>query len=875
AAQRWVDWLLRDPRNAQRLLQLYTINQKSVFEHMMSALTQEAISEGGRALREAASIASAQVLIYKFSSIPYGSDQFNTYRDQLASAFVQAYEAYTQVKDATNPDSSTEAAIATYQNAVDKINGLMLQYAFGENVLEPPDGIDLSQFAPNTLGIILNTGLSTFLSTAADCIQRSDAVNQLYDRLTLSRAPVRTSWDPNEKRGPAGLEGYIGAESAITYELLFENLASATAGAQEVLIEDPLPSTLDESTIEFLEVQVGNKRIALPENTTTLNTTLDLRPELPVIVRVQSEYNAATRTLGVRFSGLDPNTNTYYADGFLPPNQNPPQGEGKVVFRIRPRDDAQSGTAIENKAIITFDPHLQANPPIETNVHRLILDKQPPSVSVQTPGEAIPETRAQLRWQATDDASGVDEVEIWAQEGENARRIGYTRATGERQEQGSVTIRARRFGDETRILTRARDRVGNITPFSDQPVAAIRMGQPPQFRAGLHLIGIPLQPDADDVQPLFGFENNQWATYNPATGQYVPYPDASAAPAVGRGYWVVLPNAVQPNLTGNLPDPEQRYAIELQPGWNLIANPWTEPLVWHRNAVQVRVQGLARPLSEAGEFVEPYLWGWEPNPSNPRQGRYTLVYDAQVLPGIQNTLQPWQGYWIYAKRACTLELPTPDEAALFAGLTRSYAPERNGGWSFRIAAQLGDSYDEVLLGVAGSEQGLQIATPPAPPTRSAFAGVQLRLVREGAPMEAEILPRSRHAPTWTLEVHAPPSAEERTRTMLITVPDIARLPRGVNPVLRDTQTGERRFLRNSAGWQLTVPREGLTRTYEISLVSTSRLLRITGLQVQPNRGTNQHTIQFTLSDEARSILAGQARWLAANPGYAIIMEGHA
>ncbi len=33
--------------------------------------------------------------------------------------------------------------------------------------------------------------------------------------------------------------------------------------------------------------------------------------------------------------------------------------------------------------------------------------------------------------------------------------------------------------------------------------------------------------------------------------------------------------------------------------------------------------------------------------------------------------------------------------------------------------------------------------------------------------------------------------------------------------------------------------------------------------------------QHTLSDEARGILGGQAQWLASNPGYAIIMEGHA
>ncbi|MDR5654067.1 peptidoglycan-associated lipoprotein Pal [Ruixingdingia sedimenti] len=33
--------------------------------------------------------------------------------------------------------------------------------------------------------------------------------------------------------------------------------------------------------------------------------------------------------------------------------------------------------------------------------------------------------------------------------------------------------------------------------------------------------------------------------------------------------------------------------------------------------------------------------------------------------------------------------------------------------------------------------------------------------------------------------------------------------------------------------------------------------------------------QSTLSDEARGTLSGQAQWLAANPGYALVMEGHA
>jgi peptidoglycan-associated lipoprotein len=33
--------------------------------------------------------------------------------------------------------------------------------------------------------------------------------------------------------------------------------------------------------------------------------------------------------------------------------------------------------------------------------------------------------------------------------------------------------------------------------------------------------------------------------------------------------------------------------------------------------------------------------------------------------------------------------------------------------------------------------------------------------------------------------------------------------------------------------------------------------------------------QATLTDEARAVLNGQAQWLAANPSYAIIIEGHA
>jgi hypothetical protein len=841
-----IDWLLND-QNRRKLLDSLSVSRKSVFEYFGEALTSQIIDQGAGAIKNAISNRVNKYLLSKFTKL--SEAKRTEYAELLTQAYFDVWEAQKGIRD---PQEAAEIL----KNKPAEILGNLWKLTNEELNNSPyfPEAEGINLDAVLLGNFLLKASAATFTGVSKECLERARALERFFDRVeSITPRPVRTSWDPNEKRGSQGIAGYIAPDQSVVYEILFENLATATAGAEEVLVEDTLPEALDPSTLEFFEVQVGNKRVGLPAGTNALNTQIDLRPERPVVVRVVSSYDANTRKLSVRFSGIDPNTNDYYQEGFLPPNTNPPQGEGAVRFRIRPRNDAESGTVIANRASIIFDPHLGANPPIVTNTHTLTLDKQAPVIALETPSSTtLPTTKATLRWSATDDASGVAEVEIWAQEGSNARRVGQTNATGERTESGTVTIRARRFGNETRIITRGRDRVGNTQPFSDTPQLTLRFGQPPQFSAGLHLIGIPVQLDNPDVQSLFGFQNNQWATYNPATGQYAQHPDSATAAQIGRGYWVLLPNAVQPNIVGNLPDPEQSYTVALQQGWNLIANPWTEPLVWNRAATQVRVNGVLYALdsSSAQQFVEPYLWGWEPNPSNPQQGRYRLVYDAQLLNGIDNQLQPWRGYWIYAHQPCELILPTPEVAATTP--SRSVPRGGRGGWSLRIGAHLGEQYDEVMLGVSGTEQGLQVAMPPAPPSRSALGGVQLRLLREGAPMEAELLPRTRLQRQWTLELSAPPSDEPRTRTVLLTTPDIAQLPRGVNPVLRDLETGERRFLRGSAGWQIAVPAEGLTRRYEISLVPTSRLLRIMNLQVSGGRSNGgQFTVQYVLSDAAR------------------------
>ncbi len=120
----------------------------------------------------------------------------------------------------------------------------------------------------------------------------------------------------------------------------------------------------------------GNRHVTLPAPASRLSQGVDLGNNL--VVRVESSYDPSTRKLRVVFKGIDTRTGDYYDDGFLPPNNNEPEGEGYVSFRIRPKAGVDSGTRIVNKATITFDPHLGSNPAMETNEHVLTLDKQAP-----------------------------------------------------------------------------------------------------------------------------------------------------------------------------------------------------------------------------------------------------------------------------------------------------------------------------------------------------------------------------------------------------------------------------------------------------------------------------------------------------------------
>ena len=252
------------------------------------------------------------------------------------------------------------------------------------------------------------------------------------------------SADPNDKQvTPAGYDwrfGYVKGDRPFNYTIRFENKAEATAEATYITIEDHLDPNLDWSTLQILGIQVGG--------------------------RLYTPYNYDRGKLSITF---DPDTGLlrFFFDGIdLPPNVNPPEGEGMVVYSVLPKPNLPDGTQIRNKATIVFD----YNPPIDTPEVVNTIDKTPPSSHVLPfEDDVIYTENFEVRWEGGDALSGVRSYTIYVSTdgGEFEPWLEGTTDT-------SATFSGR-FGHTYSFYSVAVDNVGNEEPPPDSPDVTVHV----------------------------------------------------------------------------------------------------------------------------------------------------------------------------------------------------------------------------------------------------------------------------------------------------------------------------------------------------------------------------------------------------------------
>jgi hypothetical protein len=194
------------------------------------------------------------------------------------------------------------------------------------------------------------------------------------------------------------------------YTIHFENVAAASAPAQEIVITDQLHANLDWTTFELTQIGFGEQVVDVPAGHAYYQTEVGLGDGL--IARVEAGLDIETGLLSTHLVCLDRTTGLFPEDplaGLLPPNVNPPEGEGWLSFRVAQQPGLADGDVITNQATIVFD----VNPPIDTNVVTNTIDDTPPTSTVD-PLPAEVTARFEVSWAGDDgDGSGVQSYTIY------------------------------------------------------------------------------------------------------------------------------------------------------------------------------------------------------------------------------------------------------------------------------------------------------------------------------------------------------------------------------------------------------------------------------------------------------------------------------
>lgn len=277
------------------------------------------------------------------------------------------------------------------------------------------------------------------------------------------------SYDPNDK---VGLPGYgaqrsIAAGAFLPYVIYFENLPAATAPAQEVRVTDNLdPARFDLATFTFTGFGFGDTSLVVPPGSSSHVVNVDLRPGQNLIVRFEGALDPQTGGLTCRFRSIDPATGDPLDDpdgGFLPPNQNPPAGEGHVSFVVRAKPALPTGTRIANTAHIVFD----VNPPIDTPEWFNTVDADLPVSEVDALPPIAPRRDFGVSWSGGDVGSGLRDYTVFVSD-DGAPYAPWRVATT-----AQTDTFPGEHGHTYRFYTVCRDSAGNVEPAPGQPDATV------------------------------------------------------------------------------------------------------------------------------------------------------------------------------------------------------------------------------------------------------------------------------------------------------------------------------------------------------------------------------------------------------------------
>jgi subtilase family serine protease/protocatechuate 3,4-dioxygenase beta subunit len=229
--------------------------------------------------------------------------------------------------------------------------------------------------------------------------------------------PVRRPLDPNDILGPEGFgeDRWIDTDEPFRYTIRFENAASASAPAQEVVITQQLDDDLDWRTFRVDDYGWSGAVYELAGDRAFHSTRIDLTATKGFYVDVAATIDTTTGIATWRISTIDPTTGEAPLEaqaGFLPTNDENGAGEGFVSYSIRAKRTAQTGDVIDAEAKIIFDTEEPINTPPIFNT----LDVSKPTSEVNELPATTETPEFLVSWLGTDAGSAIASYTIYVSE---------------------------------------------------------------------------------------------------------------------------------------------------------------------------------------------------------------------------------------------------------------------------------------------------------------------------------------------------------------------------------------------------------------------------------------------------------------------------
>jgi hypothetical protein len=377
--------------------------------------------------------------------------------------------------------------------------------------------------------------------------------------------------------------------------------------------------------------------------------------------------------------------------------------------------------------------------------------------------------------------------------------------------------------------------------------------------AGLAMFSTPYNISATP-QELFG-NDAILARYLPTEGAYARYsaanpdprasfnppgvgvrPDGSNNPTPPRGLGYFLRTTSPAFILGDQQvDTNTAYLIPLEPGWNMIGNPFPFNVPWAACEVEVLgaggvVQRLSLQEAADREYIRLQIYRYIP---------LTGEYTWRTAP--LGELIAWQAHWVRALKPCTLVVPPvgslrsqPDDAP-------RVAPPQSDGWLVRLIARSGDREDaNNLIGTAANaNDALGSEDVEKPPAFQSYVALTILEPRTRSALAQDLRRNARRTQRWEIEVATDQPNAEVTLQWSQELP----VPKGTRLVLIDQVTGERISMLQKSSHRFRTDETSRRRFIIEAQPARASRLQVTNVSVTQTRG-NQFAIQYALNGEA-------------------------